>query len=285
MGSNIVEDVGECWRAVNPRNITPTKTLKWVDGQSNDTGIRYTMGVDPLTGQTGIAYVDYPKQVWTYDDVLNSDVVDKFFARCQICAAVDQIKEVRSTPSVPVRVGSSDLTGRSIGQSMPPGEQQYHRQFQRPVERVSVGDSIAQLPQYVPVAIKLVKSLLLSRLGDAASSVVLSFAADAASGLSPDPQYRSAMQSLSDTFVEDINIDERFVEEVRGDVTRLADAYSRDGNLLSAVKTSMVKSHAEMVSPLDRYSTPAFSARKHPGSFAYTPKLASERFTPSRAID
>src|SRR5512137_1367465 len=97
MESNVVEDAGEYWRAVNPRGITPTQTLKWVDGRNQDTGIRYTMGVDQLTGQTGIAYVDYPKSIWTREDVLNSGAPQKFFERCQICAAVDQIKDVRST--------------------------------------------------------------------------------------------------------------------------------------------------------------------------------------------
>lgn len=280
MGSNVVEDAGDCWRAVNPRGIKPTQTLNWVDGQGNDTGIRYTMGVDSLTGQTGIAYVEYPKDIWTYEDVVGSDVVDKFFSRCQICAAVDQIKQVRSTPASMHDSSLPDVP------SMPPDEQQYHQQYRPAPVRASVGDAMVQLPQYVPVAINLAKKLLLSQLGDAAASVVLSFAADAASGLSPDPNYRKAMQALSDTFVEDINIDDRFVDAVRGDVSRLADAYSRDGNLISAVKTSMIKSHAELSAPLDRYAVPAQSPRVGASrSFAYNPKLASDRFSPSRSID
>ena len=65
------------------------------------------------------------------------------------------------------------------------------------------------------------------------------------------------MQALSDTFVEDINIDDRFVDAVRGDVSRLADAYSRDGNLIGAVKTSMIKSHAETVCASGSGTVPA----------------------------
>ena len=188
MGSNVVEDAGECWRAVNPRDITPTQTLSGSTGRGNDTGIRYTMGVDPLTGQTGIAYVEYPKDVWTYDDVVGSDVVDKFFSRCQICAAVDQIKEVRSTPSAPAPV--IRLLPHPLARPCPQKSSSIISSTVLLRSSASLGDAMVQLPQYVPVAIKLAKKLLLSQLGDAAASVVLSFAADAASGLSPDPNYR-----------------------------------------------------------------------------------------------
>lgn len=284
MGNIEVQDVGDCWRAINPRQITPTQTLKWVDAQGNDSGIRYTVGVDSV-GQTGIAYADYPKTIWTQDDVATSDMVPKFFARCQICSAIDQIKQVRSSQAlvpadesrtVPMQssVAQMPVVGSSrFDEQMPPDERDYLRES-RP--RVSAADF---LPKYVPVTLNLVKKLALSRLGDAAVSVVLSFAADAASTMSSDPKYQCAMRGLSDGLVDDLNVDESFLGDVQQDFTRLVDAYQRDGDLLSAMKKSMIRPPS---GPAHQYPSVTLPGRST--SYSYQPKSLGS-LTPSRAID
>ena len=209
------EDVGDCYRAIGSRNVTNPQVLDYVSADGRSNGVRYALGMDGIVGSTRIAWIDYPKELYTIEELTGGDEYTKILHQCNVCAAVDQISSrpvASRVPSTPTR--EIDLT--------PPG---YSPQ------RVSAG-SIAPivssvLPRYIPAGIKIVKSLSLRPTGDVLVSLGLSLLADLASGLTSDPNYRSALQSFSDTMVD--SIDESTVERVREDALTIAEAALKDG--------------------------------------------------------
>jgi hypothetical protein len=232
-------DVGTHWRATNASSrIDPAtcQTLDHVSAGGSKSGIKYAVGPDELTGQVNILYVDWPKNLFTLEELRDSPQSAKFFAGCNVCSAVNQLK--------------SDKNGNNILKSSAPSNivPADMIPIQSAPVRLSAGSS--SVPKYIPVVLGLVKNIWLSKLGGAATDVVLALGADLMSGLSDDPQYRKAWQCVSDDMVDGVAqcmADPHYIEQVKGDVAKLIEGYKKDSNLFDAMMKSMVRPTNEIL--------------------------------------
>jgi hypothetical protein len=229
-------DNGDVWRAIGSRNVIMDKaqTINYMDRNGRENGIKYSIGPDPVANGTRIAYIDYPKNTNSLEELAADEDVPKLLMRCNVCSAMDQTARLRSQEIQPVQ------------QQFSPA-QQYN-------DRVSLGDAAAplarsvgaSLPKLIPFILTAGKSMAMTPLGDLLSSVTLSVAADIASGLVPDPKYKAALQQLSDNSIDSIgggNPDAAFFAAVREDVVRIADAQKKDNeDMLLSIGKGMFKS-------------------------------------------
>jgi hypothetical protein len=210
------------------------QVLDHVSAGGSKSGIRYAVGPDDLTGQVNILWVDWPKSIFSIEELRDSPQSAKFFAGCNVCSAINQIRNAEP------EVVPADLQV-PIVQSVPAPSQS------QPA-RLSAGDLV--LPKYVPVAFNLAKSIFLNPLGDVAVSLAASFAADLLSGFFDDPKYRSALQCASDQMIEGVSecvTDPRYVERVKDDIVKVSDAYKKDNDVLNAVIAGMVRPTADVI--------------------------------------
>jgi len=237
-------DVGTHWRATNSSSrIDPAtcQTLDHVSAGGSKSGIKYAVGPDSLTNQVNILYVDWPKSLFTLEELQDSPQSAKFFAGCNVCSAVNQLKSEKVgnnilKPSIVQPVQSTQIVPADL---VP---------VQSPPARLSAGSS--SLPRYIPVVLGLVKNIWLSKLGGATADVFLALGADLASGLSDDPQYRKALQCVSDEMVDGVATcmaDPHYIEEVKGDVGKLIEGYRKDSNIMDAIVKSMVRPTNEIL--------------------------------------
>lgn len=248
-------DEGDFWRATNvASNIdeSTVQALEHVSAGGNKSGIRYGVGPDSITSQVNILWVDWPKRLFDLAELQNSPESVKFFAGCNVCSAINQIKSTTGgsngfKQAVLVNPGAS----KSLAQTLPPDIRQVPAdlvpQGVTPV-RISMGDAI--LPKYIPVAISLAKKLWLNKFGDAATSVVLALGADVLSGLFDDPKYKSAWQCISDDMVDDVAkclSDPTYIEEVKKGVGVFVDGYRKDSDILDNMLKSMTRPTDEVL--------------------------------------
>jgi len=242
-------DAGTHWRATNASSrIDPStcQTLDHVSAGGSKSGIRYAVGPDALTNQVNILYVDWPKSLFSLEELQDSPQSAKFFAGCNVCSAVNQLKSEKNGNAILKGVGSpnTQIVPADMVQSMTP---QVMPMQQAPV-RLSAGSSA--VPRYIPVVLGLVKNIWLSKLGGAATDVVLALGADLMSGLSDDPQYRKAWQCVSDDMVDGVATcmaDPQYIEQVKSDVGKLIEGYKKDSNIMDAIVKSMVKPTNEIL--------------------------------------
>lgn len=212
-----VGDVGDCWRAFSGVTVSSPQILDYRARDNRTTGIKYALGVDDVSGRTRIAWVDYPKSMYTLEEIMDDDEVVHILTHCNVCNAVDQL------------ANSSSALMSSSG----PVVETRSRQHQ---PRVSLGDAIPSqnLPKYLTTGVKLGKSLMLRPVGNAAFSFALSLLADVASGFVSDPKYRTALQSFSDDLVDDLSPE--LLSAVKSDALRISEAIAQDSDSLMSRK-------------------------------------------------
>jgi hypothetical protein len=211
------------------------QVLDHVSAGGSKSGIRYAVGPDDLTGQVNILWVDWPKSIFSIEELRDSPQSAKFFAGCNVCSAINQIRNAEP------EVVPADLQVPIV-----PSASQSPPQLQP--ARLSAGDLV--LPKYVPVAFNLAKSIFLNPLGDVAVSLAASFAADLLSGFFDDPKYRSALQCASDQMIEGVSecvTDPKYVERVKDDIVKVSDAYKKDNDVLNAVIAGMVRPTSDVI--------------------------------------
>ena len=208
-GANGIEfiDNGDTWRAIGSSSVTEPQVFDYVDRSGRPTGVKYAMGFDTLFGATRIAWVDYPKDLYSLDELTNDDKYTGILMHCNVCNAMDQATARRSRP-------------RSSVESVPSSESE------RP-SRISAGALAPAIPKYIPFGLKLAKSLTLRPTGDVLVSLGLSILSDLLSGFIADPQYRNAVQSFSDSMID--SIDDETIKRVREDALDIAEAALKDG--------------------------------------------------------
>lgn len=213
-------DVGECWRASSGVDVVNPQVLDYQTRGGQKDGTKYALGPDRLTGRTRIAYIDYPKELYELDKLLDDDEVVHILTHCNVCSAVDQV----------INQPRQHLNRRE--QPSPPVS---HHPSPSSDERVSLGDvfsprSGAHLPKYLTTGINIGKSLGLRPTGNALFTLGLSVLSDLASGVVQDPAYRKALQSFSDDMVDTITPE--LVSSIKEDAVKIAEAMEKDHTAL-----------------------------------------------------
>jgi hypothetical protein len=229
-------DMGDRWRSHGSPNVQSPQEFDYKSRDDRPTGVKYGMGFDSVANGTRIAYVDYPKSLYTIEELMDGDEFAVVLQRCNVCHAMDQVTQSlgkRPYESVPK---SHDLEVQS--NSVPPS-------------RVSAGNVISGalpvLPKYMSFGIKAAKQLGLKPIGDVTVSVGLSILSDFASGLVSDPSYKRALQSFSDEMIDSLDPD--IIERVKQDAINIAEAAFKDSDPILSKKmifSSMFKTRGDI---------------------------------------
>lgn len=230
-----VEDAGDCWRAHGSANVLSPQIYDYIGHDERPTGVRYAMGFDNVAKVTRIAFVDYPKDKYSLEEVIDGDDTPSILMRCNVCSAMDQAAQRNTSHSRPYE----SVPQQAVVQHAEPAP--------RDVGRVSVGELAPILPKYMTFAVQLVKGIALRPVGNVAVSLGLAFLADLASGFVTDPRYKQAIQAFGDGQIDDL--DPELIERVKQDAIDIAEAAMKDGdNILSRKQlvSSMFKTRGDL---------------------------------------
>ena len=214
-----VGDNGDTWRAFGSPNVTSPQPYEYKGRDDKPTGVWYAMGFDKVANGTRIAYVDYPKSMYSLEEVIDGEDTPNILMRCNVCHAMDQAAKFNGRLPYETPRGGYDSA---------------------PVrERLSVGSAVAPatLPKYFTYAVKVGKAFGLRPTGDVAVSMGLSFLADLASGFVADPSYKKALQAFSDDMIDTLDPD--MIDRVKEDALNIAEAAFKDGDALLSKKRIM----------------------------------------------
>lgn len=223
-----VEDMGAVWRVHSSHNVVNPQTLDYMSRDQRVIGVRYAVGMDVDLGKTRIAYIDYPKDLYTREELMDGDEHIDTVQRCNVCYAIDQVTH---NANLSQSASASQPRVSAQSQSLPAPVQHV---LAAP-ERLSAGDiassAAATLPHWLPKLIDVSKSLALRPAGNVAVTFGVSVLADVASGLLP-PQYRKALQAISDDMADSVTPE--LLAQAQMDAVNIVDSMYKDGdNLLS----------------------------------------------------
>jgi hypothetical protein len=235
----LVGDNGETWRAFGSPNVTSPQPYEYKGRDDKPTGVWYGMGFDKVANGTRIAYVDYPKSMYSIEEIINGEDTPNILMRCNVCHAMDQA--AKNTGRLPYENGiTEDEARRALTPRGGWNSEQSSVAAQQPriTERLSAGPVMAAtLPKYLTYGIKIGKAFGLRPTGDVAVSLGLSFLADLASGFTADPSYKRALQAFSDDMIDTLDPD--MINRVKQDALDIAEAAFKDGDALLSKKRIM----------------------------------------------
>ena len=230
-----VIDAGSMWRVLNRPDITDYKEMKYP-------GFNVAFGVDPNTGAHVIVYLDYYKAAYSKEDLedpnspIGSSIKTKL-QKCLICSTMDQL--------------SDEMPGGSVDQYDSGFSRDQQRDQRRELNRESresrqslpvLSPSEFVVPKYIPAMASIGQKVFCTKFGGVASSVVLSLVADLLSSWSSDPGHKAAFREISDQFVDQMGLcDDKDVEVLKGDIGRLYDSWSKEGDIYKAMKQGLFK--------------------------------------------
>lgn len=223
-----VIDAGNMWRVLNRPDITDYKEMKYP-------GFNVAFGVDPNTGAHVIVYLDYYKAAYSKEDLedpnspIGSSIKTKL-QKCLICSTMDQLAD-----EMPVSSPVSE--SRDVSRD---SQFELHRDSRE--SRPVLSPSEFVVPKYIPAMASIGQKVFCTKFGGVASSVVLSLAADLLSSWSSDPGHKAAFREISDQFVDQMGLcNDQDVEVLKGDIGRLYDSWSKEGDIYKAVKQGLFK--------------------------------------------
>jgi hypothetical protein len=221
------------WRVLNRPDITDYKEMKYP-------GFNVAFGVDPNTGAHVIVYLDYYKAAYSKEDLedpnspIGSSIKTKL-QKCLICSTMDQLADE-------MPVSSSESEPSEFYQEP---RRESRRESQREPQRESLpvlSPSEFVVPKYIPAMASIGQKVFCTKFGGVASSVVLSLVADLLSSWSSDPGHKAAFREISDQFVDQMGLcNDQDVEVLKGDIGRLYDSWSKEGDIYKAVKQGLFK--------------------------------------------
>ena len=230
-----VIDAGNMWRVLNRPDITDYKEMKYP-------GFNVAFGVDPNTGGHVIVYLDYYKAAYSKEDLedpsspIGSSIKTKL-QKCLICSTMDQLSD-----EMPGGSGDSDIREFSRDQSRDQFREQVYdsRESRQSLPVLSPSEFV--VPKYIPAMASIGQKVFCTKFGGVASSVVLSLVADLLSSWSSDPGHKAAFREISDQFVDQMGLcNDQDVEVLKGDIGRLYDSWSKEGDIYKAVKQGLFK--------------------------------------------
>jgi hypothetical protein len=265
-------DIGSCIRLYGITTVTNPNEYPYVSHDNRPTGVKYAMGFDPVSGRTRIAYVDYPKSLYTIEEIADGEEYIHILEHCNVCSAMDQaaqnsLQAARSFPA-------------SIDRSPRPYDPEFHAVSTQSVDRYSAGPAVATaakaLPNWLPKAIDLFSAFALRPTGALAVSLGTAMLADVLSGFAP-PEYADACRKVSDDMADRISPD--MIERVRYDAVDVIEAAQRDGDYVAAIKRGMFKSPKDMRRDLDseKRSAQSFQSQQpidSPARYAPSPNTS-----------
>jgi len=226
-----VIDAGNMWRVLNRPDITDYKEMKYP-------GFNVAFGVDPNTGAHVIVYLDYYKAAYSKEDLedpnspIGSSIKTKL-QKCLICSTMDQLAD-----EMPVSSPVSE--SRELSRESPYDSRRESHEFRE--SRPVLSPSEFVVPKYIPAMASIGQKVFCTKFGGVASSVVLSLVADLLSSWSSDPGHKAAFREISDQFVDQMGLcNDKDVEVLKGDIGRLYDSWSKEGDIGKALKQGLFK--------------------------------------------
>lgn len=200
-------------------------------------GTKAAMGIDPATNRHSMAWISWPKGLYSAEELANSPQVTKIKANCPVCDLADYLKNNTTKPAV-------------APAPVPPARTEEFSDYEVVDDRpknipVSVGDILP--PKYVTFGADLIKKAVCTRLGDLTGTVLMAALADLASGYASDPGHKQACRMMSNSMIDGINLCPDDKDELKKYTKMFFEAYQDEGSLINAVKKSMFKSSAEML--------------------------------------
>lgn len=232
-----IVDQPDHWRVIGTKTVTAFRVLDFLDRNSKPNGVQYAIGPDPVSGSTKIAWIQYPKKVFSRDEIATMPEIDKILQRCNVCSAADQLAAA---------AGTSLITGQP-SQAIQPFQEE-------PPKRLSIGDALGGsdvMPKWAAFVLNMGSKQVFSPLGQTMFFLGLSFLADMASGMAVDEGYKRALQCMSDGMVNNIGTngqcDTQYMSQVNRDVAKLVEAWQKDGDLIKASKVGLLKTPQEIM--------------------------------------
>lgn len=223
-----VEDMGAVWRVYSNHNVVNPQTLDYMSRDQRVIGVRYAVGMDVDLGKTRIAYIDYPKDLYTREELMDGDEHIDTVQRCNVCYAIDQVTH---NANLSQSASASQPRVSAQSQSLPAPVQHVLAAPERLSAGAIASSAAATLPHWLPKLIDVSKSLALRPAGNVAVTFGVSVLADVASGLLP-PQYRKALQAISDDMADSVTPE--LLAQAQMDAVDIVDSMYKDGdNLLS----------------------------------------------------
>lgn len=223
-----VIDAGNMWRVLNRPDITDYKEMKYP-------GFNVAFGIDPNTGAHVIVYLDYYKAAYSKEDLedpnspIGSSIKTKL-QKCLICSTMDQLAD-----EMPVSSPVSE--SRDVSRD---SQFELHRDSRESLPVLSPSEFV--VPKYIPAMASIGQKVFCTKFGGVASSVVLSLVADLLSSWSSDPGHKAAFREISDQFVDQMGLcNDKDVEVLKGDIGRLYDSWSKEGDIGKALKQGLFK--------------------------------------------
>ena len=228
-----VIDAGNMWRVLNRPDITDYKEMKYP-------GFNVAFGVDPNTGAHVIVYLDYYKAAYSKEDLedpnspIGSSIKTKL-QKCLICSTMDQLAD-----EMPGASSEPEPEPRELSRESPYDSRRESHEFRE--SRPVLSPSEFVVPKYIPAMASIGQKVFCTKFGGVASSVVLSLVADLLSSWSSDPGHKAAFREISDQFVDQMGLcNDKDVEVLKGDIGRLYDSWSKEGDIGKALKQGLFK--------------------------------------------
>jgi len=217
-----IDDHGEYWKVVVDPAVVVEQDFPMKSSREGDPTFLAGIGYDPRPpAKHKIGYMLYPKNVWSREELTNDEQVKKMTMRCNVCSALDLAKRSVDTNA-----------------EQPIGAQTPAPQTITPLATFSAGNVLT--PSYIPLITKVAKGMICTKLGDIATSVVMSVIADVVGGWSSDPGQKEAMRQLSDGFAT-LDLCQDDINQLRQDAQIMYDEWKK-GGVTNAMKKSMFKS-------------------------------------------
>jgi hypothetical protein len=254
----IFVDMGDRWRSQGSPHVQSPQEFDYKSRDDRPTGVKYGMGFDSVANGTRIAYVDYPKSLYTIEELMEGDEFAVVLQRCNVCHAMDQVTQ--SLGKRPYEIASQSQEVQQISPSP---------------HRVSAGNIVSGalpiLPKYMSFGIKAAKQLGLKPIGDVTVSVGLSILSDFVSGFVSDPSYKRALQSFSDEMIDSLDPD--IIERVKRDAINIAEAAFKDSDPILSRKmivNSMFKTRGDIKKEINESRQSSQRAPEFGSSFTFS---------------
>jgi hypothetical protein len=204
--------------------------------------VNATVGMDERDGQHKIAWVDYPKSIFNKGDIVNpsgeiEQAVKDQINYCNVCNGINKFKETFNEGPAPAEAmtPSEEIANKPVENNLLPS----------PLSIVSPG---ANFPKYVPFIANTCTGLFCNKLGKVGINTILSILADVASGSAADPGNKMAWRQLSDGLIDSIGLERpEDISALKSEIAELFDSYTKDGDLVAAIKSGIFKSANELL--------------------------------------
>lgn len=279
-----VIELSDSYRVLAAPHITETTPLNL---KTSVGMIPMELGADPYDGKWKIVTADYPKQLFSSDEVMTPDgfatpEIESTIRNCNVCNGINAVAGVindksKSAPAATVPAVYQPQPAVYQPQPVPVSQPQpvYYQPSPSPA-MISIGGP--GVPKYIGFALDIVKKLMCSKLGECAVTAGTALLADIMAGSAADEGHRLAIRQFADEQVDRIGqLTPEDVAEIRLNMYKIAEGYEKDGDIITALKRGLFKSPKEVVATFDNTASPSDARRMSPPSIVVTPRSPQKR--------